>query len=107
MRRLSDTERARIRDLVAGGLSQAEVARREGLAESTVSRLVRGVDRRVLPEVLERQVVEPLHRAGLTGPEIAAELGVDHDLVRRSLRRHRHPAPILVTGRPVWLGSPG
>ncbi len=96
---LPDTDRARIRALVAGGLSQAEVARRERLAESTVSRIVRGVDRRVLPEVLGRQVVEPVHRAGRTAPEIAVELGVDHELVRRSLRRHRLP---LVSDGWLW-----
>ncbi len=96
---LSDRERAHIRALVASGLAQAEVARREGLAESTVSRIVRHVDRQVLAEVLERKVVEAPHRAGLTSPEIAAELGVDHDLVRRSLRRHHLP---LVSDGWLW-----
>ncbi len=90
MPRIPDARRASIRAALAQGRSQVEVARREGLAESTVSRIVRDVERSVQPEVLERDVVERLHE-GLTVRQMAAELEVDEDLVRRSLRRYRLP----------------
>lgn len=91
MPRVPDEDRARIRARVAEGVSQAEVARREGLAESTVSRIVRDVDRAWQPEVLERPTVQPLHQAGMTPAQIAASLVVDEDMVRRCLRRHFLP----------------
>lgn len=91
MPRLSDARRASIRSSLAEGRSQAWVARREGVAESTVSRIARDVDRSVVPGVPDRTVVEPLHLAGMTVGEIAATLGVDKGLVRRSLRRYRLP----------------
>lgn len=92
-RRLSREDRDLIRQEVAAGASQAEVARRWGLAESTVSRIVRRVDRSAPPSaVLPRdRLVALLVDVQMTVPEIARTLMTNEELVRQSLKRHKLP----------------
>lgn len=71
-KKLLSEDRDGIRQLVAGGLSQAEVARRAGVAESTVSRTVRGVDRSSPPsKVIPLDVLLAEQERTLTVPQIA------------------------------------
>jgi AraC-like DNA-binding protein len=92
-RRLSRESHDLVRHEVAAGISQAEVARRWDLAESTVSRIVRRVDRSAPPAaVLPRDLlVALLVDAQMTVPEIARTLTSSEEFVRQSLKRHKLP----------------